>query len=241
MKLLLPIIALAGLLTLDASGQRKETSPAAQDKTLLAEKAVVGQWIDLLKNPQEHWRTYRKNSFPTNGWSFQNGILSLGANAKAGDLISKEKFSDFELEFSWRISKAGNSGVKYFVLEDQGSAVGHEYQMIDDNGHPDAKLGPKRKTASLYDVLPPTNTTVKITPDWNDSRIRVLGNKIEHWLNGTKVLEFELGSAELGTAKQESKFKSVERYGTKFPGYLVLQDHNDPVEFRKIQVKRLSP
>src|SRR5262245_42261308 len=116
---------------------------------------------------------------------------------RARDIISKETYDQFELTWDWRAAPGANSGVKYFVLEDQDAAIGHEYQVIDDERHADAKIGPHRQTAAFYDVLPAANRPIKPAGEWNQSRVVVKGTAVEHWLNGTKVLSYTL---EIGRA-----------------------------------------
>ena len=114
---------------------------------------------------------------------------------KGGDLITAEKYDDFEFSWEWKIPVWGNNGVKYFVTEDRPAAPGHEYQMIDDAAAEVIKLGPRHMTAAFYDVLPPSAPTpTRPAGEWNQSRVVVQGGHVEHWLNGKKVLEYELGS-----------------------------------------------
>jgi hypothetical protein len=135
----------------------------------------------------------------------------------------------------------GNSGVKYFILESRKDALGHEYQMIDDEREPDAKkAGGKRVTALFYDVLAPTTQpTVKPSGEINASRILVKGNHVEHWLNGVKVLEYECGSEAVKAAVAASKFKTTAGFGDKVKGHLLLQDHHSEVWFRNLRIREL--
>jgi hypothetical protein len=138
------------------------------------------------------------------------------------------------------VSQGGNSGVKYFVLEDRDSAIGHEYQIIDDERHADAKVGPKRQTAAFYDVLAATDRPLKPAGEFNQSRIVVRGRSVEHWLNGIRVLHYELASPALMTAIEQSKFKGIERFGKPQKGHILLQDHGDRVWYRDIRIRRLQ-
>ena len=119
-----------------------------------------------------------------------------------------------------------------------GGALGHEYQVIDDDRHPDAKIGTTHRTAGFYDVKAAENHPSLPPGSWNQSRILVHGNHVEHSLNGMKVLEYELGSSEILAAVKASKFKDVGAFGTKVPGHILLQDHGDAVCYRDIKVKR---
>jgi hypothetical protein len=205
------------------------------------------------------WRGYRQQEFPKRGWVIEEGCLkNQKGNGRpgtgGGDLVTAEKFDDFDFKFEWRIAPGGNSGVKYFVKEgedhsqplykgDTGtSGVGHEYQLLDDEKHPDAKNGPIRQAGSLYLLVPPGNAKhLKPVGEFNQSRIVVSGKHVEHWLNGAKILEYELESPALMAAIAKSKYKSVAGFGTKFPTVLLLQDHGEEIWFRDLKIRALSP
>ena len=184
------------------------------------------------------WRTFKKKSFPAKGWVVEDSWLHcLGKSG--GDIISEGEFGDFELQWDWKQAEVGNSGVKYFVIETRDAALGHEYQMIDDERTPDAKLANgKRVTASFYDVLKPTVTPATKQPgEINQSRIVVKGNHVEHWLNGMKVLEYECGSEALKAAIAASKFNTTAGFGDKVQGHILLQDHHSEVWFRNVKIR----
>ena len=192
----------------------------------------------------EGWHAYKRPDASGTRWVVKDGLLCLDPGDKtdtrgARDIVTTRPYSQFELAWDWRVSPGGNSGLKYFVLEDRESAIGHEYQLIDDAKHPDAKIGPHRQTAALYDVLPATDRPSKPAGDWNSSRVVVRGNDVEHWLNGTKVLSYTLDSPALREAVAKSKFKDVERFGKPQNGLILLQDHGDAVCYRNVKVRAL--
>jgi pimeloyl-ACP methyl ester carboxylesterase len=187
------------------------------------------------------WRQYGKQAPPGEGWKAENGVLKKLAKVRGGDIITTNKFEDYDLTWEWRVDKGGNNGLKYLVTEQRPGAPGHEYQLIDDQGHADAKNGAKRMTASFYDVLPPVeNKPLKPAGEWNSSRILLKGNHVEHWLNGAKVLEYELGSDVVKKAVAASKFKSAPGFGEKIRGHIMLTDHGDEAWFRNIKIRELK-
>ncbi len=188
------------------------------------------------------WRGYRTADAAGTRWVVANGMLCVAGNDGKDtrgqrDIMTRETYDRFELMWEWRVASAGNSGVKYFVLEDMDAAIGHEYQVIDDARHPDALIGPHRQTAALYDVAPASNRPLRPAGQFNQSRIVARGKTVEHWLNGVKVLEYELESPALNAAIAKSKFKDVARFGTLQRGHLLLQDHGDAVCYRNIAVR----
>ena len=166
------------------------------------------------------------------GWSVENGTIYR--LAKGGDIITKEKFKDFELTFEWKISKAGNSGIKYRAR----GSLGLEYQVLDDQKHRDNK-NPTHRAGSLYElVAAPDSKPLKPVGEWNKGRIFVKGNQIEHWLNGEKVVEITWGSEDWKKRFQKSKYHKNEGFGS-WEGPILLQDHNDPVWYRNLKIRKL--
>lgn len=223
------------------AGQEKK-APAATTTTT----AANGGWIQLFDGKTlKGWRGYKKPDASETRWKVDNGMLTVVSNGAGDthgqrDLITEETFDQFDLRWEWKISQGGNSGVKYFVLEDQPSAIGHEYQLIDDERHADAKIGPHRQTAALYDVFPAHDRAMKPAGEWNSSEVIVKGKHVTHILNGKTVLEYDLESPELTAAIAKSKFKDIARFGKPQSGHILVQDHGDQVWYRKIEIKRLK-
>lgn len=220
------LLALAAISPLRA--ELTEADKAAGWKLLFNGKDLTG------------WRAFNKQTPPGSGWTVVDGILTKAAKAPGGNMVTTESFTDYELVWEWKIAEKGNNGLKYLIDEKRGGAPGPEYQMLDDNGHPDAKVGAKRQTAALYDIIPPSAEKVLKAPgEWNESKIIVKGNHVEHWLNGAKVLSYELGSPELKQAIEGSKFKTAVGFGEKVTGPIMITDHMDEVAFRLIKIRPL--
>ena len=187
------------------------------------------------------WRGLGRPAFPDKGWDIQDGCIHHIPRGGGGDITYDKPFENFELAFEWKVAPGANSGVKYRVQEKQGqtSALGPEYQLIDDARHPDAKASPKRVTASLYDVFPTTGGQTKPVGEFNQTRIIARGNHIEHWLNGVKVMECEYGTPQWEAAIAASKFKGNKEFARPRPGQIVFQDHGDEIWIRNIRIKAL--
>jgi hypothetical protein len=214
---------------------------AAEPNHLTSADKAAGWQLLFDGKTTQGWHTFKKDTFPAKGWVVEDGWLHcLGEHG--GDIVSEPQFDQFELVWEWKLAPGGNSGLKYFVSDTRSSALGHEYQMLDDDQHPDAKLGAgKRVTASFYDVLKPTvKPPAKPMGEINQSRILVHGNHVEHWLNGVMVLEYEAGSEAVKTAVAASKFNKTPQFGERLKGHILLQDHESNVWFRNVKIRDLS-
>lgn len=198
------------------------------------------------------WRNAYKEVFPENGWVIEDGILTVLASDGAesqngGDIVTVDEYSNFDLQLEFKISEAANSGIKYYVAENEVgnnmSAIGLEFQILDDKKHPDAKLGNhegSRTLSSLYDLIKASDDKRFYgVGKWNTARIISDQGHVEHHLNGVKVLEFERGSKEYRKLVSESKYKVWKDFGEAEAGHLLLQDHGDEVSFRSIKVLEL--
>ena len=189
------------------------------------------------------WLTYKNK--PTNSWVVENGELHCKGNEtdksdKRSDLITVDKFDNFELSIEWKISKEGNSGILYHVTEEYDAPYlsGPEYQLIDDEGFPQ-KLEDWQKTAADYAMYATTARPTKPVGKYNHTRIVVNGSHREHWLNGIKVLEFEAWTDDWKKRKNSGKWKDEPGYGMSKSGYICLQDHGSEIWFRNIKLKKL--
>jgi hypothetical protein len=200
------------------------------------------------------WRGAHRDGFPQAGWSIQDGVLNVeesggGEAAHGGDIVTQAEYSAFELQLDFRLSEGANSGIKYFVTEGYdaggGSAIGLEYQLLDDERHPDAEMGQdgNRKLGSLYDLVPAAKEARFVKPpgEWNHARLVVHPDgRVEHWLNHRKVLEYVKGSEEFLARVARSKYRDWEGFGLWERGRLLLQDHGNRVSFRSIKLKDLA-
>tara|TARA_R110002049_G_scaffold3340_1_gene25676 strand:+ start:333 stop:1724 length:1392 start_codon:yes stop_codon:yes gene_type:complete len=199
------------------------------------------------------WRGAKLEGFPEQGWEINNGELIVlasggGESAAGGDIVTAELYGDFELKVDFKLTPGANSGIKYYVDTEinkgAGSSIGLEYQILDDELHPDAKLGNhegSRTVSSLYDLIQADpNKPINPIGEWNSAYILSKNNHVEHWLNGVKVLEYERGSKDFLKLVSESKYAKWPNFGTLEKGQILLQDHGDRVSFKNIKIRSIE-
>jgi hypothetical protein len=230
----------------------------AEINTLTHQETAAGWKLLFDGRTLAGWHGYQQHGPPKTGWHVVDGALvnpkSNGRpNGSGGDLVTDAKYRDFDFRFQWRISPVGNSGVHYLVDEsrprtaplyrgDTGhSPVGFEYQILDDEKHSDAKRGPTHQTGSIYDLFAVEKKNLKPVGQWNEGRIVVNGNHVEHWLNGARTAECDLDSEAYRRALAKSKYHVVPGFGAKIATPLALQDHGEEVAFRNLKVRELKP
>ena len=232
----------------------------SQPNTLTPAERTAGWKLLFDGKTLTGWRGLGYDTVPTSHWVVVNGAIKkiASGNRPGGDLMTVDSFADFELSFEWKVTPGANSGVKYNVSEamsiaqggagTQGgpthSALGFEYQVLDDDRHEDGRL-PSHRSGALYDLIAPNVATsdgaplLRLVGEWNRSRIVFRGNHGEHWLNGMKIIEFELGTARMDSLLAASKYRTIPGFGEKRRGHIVLQDHGDEVYYRDIKVRPL--
>jgi hypothetical protein len=228
-------------------------TPVEAPNTLSDQERASGWRLLWDGSSTRGWRAAKGRAFPASGWEIQDGVLSVvetgGAESRAGgDIVTEASFAAFELAFEFRLTPGANSGVKYYVdtglNTGEGSAIGLEYQLLDDARHPDAKAGRdgNRTLGSLYDLIPAAaSKPTRPIGEWNAARIISVGRHVEHWLNGAKVLEYERGSEAFRTLVAASKYKVWPAFGERPSGPILLQDHGNRVSFRSLKIRELAP
>jgi hypothetical protein len=204
--------------------------------TLTPEEKKAGWKLLFDGRTTEGWRGF-KAPVPDAGWHVADSALSPDPKASQ-DIMTKAMFGDFELAFDWKIGPKGNSGVMYRVTEDGERTYwsGPEYQVLDNSrGEP-----PLQRAGALYDLYAPSQDVTKPVGEYNQGRIVVRRGHVEHWLNGVKVVEYELGSEDFKAKVAASKFKAWPMFGQGARGHIALQNHGDPVAYRNIKVRELK-
>ena len=190
------------------------------------------------------WRGFRREGFPSKCWTMEDRSLKTNAGCDKSDqvdIITKDKYKNFELELEWRVSPGANSGIIYLVSEAENETwkTGPEMQVLDDEKHPDGKE-PKTSAGSLFALIAPVNKTLRPVGEFNQARVVVRNGHVEHWLNGKKVLEYDLGSELLKGLIAQSKFKAYSQFAQNTEGYVALQYHGGDVWFRNVRIRTLN-
>ncbi|HVG38140.1 MAG TPA: DUF1080 domain-containing protein [Pyrinomonadaceae bacterium] len=226
--------------------------PGEKPNELTAAEKAAGWKLLFDGRTTEGWRGFHQEKFPASGWTVKDNCLmhvaGKGAQSQqGGDIITVDQYENFELQLEWRLAPGGNSGIKYFINESLPptglSGVGFEMQVLDDEGHPDAKMGRggNRTAGALYDLIAPNSgKRAKPAGEFNQARLVVAGSRVEHWLNGVKVVEYQLGSENLRRLIAESKYKDIADFGKSHKGHILLQDHGDEVCYRNIKIRELT-
>ncbi len=251
----LVIAALSGC----APKQKSEPVPQERLPNTLSNAEKEAGW-SLLFNGKDFagWRGLGRDSVPSGHWEIEDSCITKipsgevalqqdGQPLQGGDLMTQEIYSDFELYLEWKISPAGNSGIKYNVDEKMSTshppeyaALGFEYQILDDQANPDAQVSATHTAGALYDLLGPAGKVLKPVGEFNSLRIVFDGSHGEHWLNGIRVLEYDLGTPEMAQRLEESKYRSIPGFAEKRAGHIVLQDHTDAAWFRNIKIRKIT-
>lgn len=241
------IAALLAAAIVGAGAVFAETKP-----NTLSKEEVADGWVLLWDGKTtDGWRGARMTGFPTKGWSVEDGYLKIAStggaeSAFAGDIVTTKKYKDFILSVDFKITRGANSGIKYFVdtemNQGEGSSIGCEFQILDDDVHPDAKLGVRgnRTLGSLYDLIPAPTSKHVDKEGWNTAVVKVKGNHVEHWLNGEKLLEYDRNNQMWNALVAYSKYKDWPNFGNAAEGNILLQDHGDEVWYRNIKIKELK-
>lgn len=225
-----------------------ETSQA--DNTLSNQEKEEGWQLLWDGKTSQGWRGAKLTDFPAKGWIIENGLLKVmpsdgGESTNGGDIVTLKTYKNFVLKVDFKITDGANSGIKYFVNPDinkgEGSAIGCEFQILDDLRHPDAKLGTNgnRKLGSLYDLIPAPTEKIFNIEKFNTAMIVSNNNKVEHWLNGMKIIEYTRNNQMWNALVAYSKYKNWPNFGNVEAGNILLQDHGNEVWFKNIKIREL--
>ena len=245
----------------DGKGEICTAPPASGTNALTAREKAQGWKLLWDGKTSKGWRSASAPGFPEKGWTMCGGVLTIGASdgeesRGGGDIITIDRYSDFELLFDFRITPGANSGVKIFVQTDIspidrltgkptpiGSGIGMEFQLLDDARHPDAKAGRdgNRTIGSFYDVIPASADKQVLAPgNWNRGRIVSEAGRVTFYLNGRKTVDFLRGSPDFSAAVSGSKFRNIDGFGEWPDGHILLQDHGDTVSFANLKIRKLG-
>jgi hypothetical protein len=242
------LVTVAGAFSLSAGVARAQVKEPAMPKppgaaihvenTLTSEERSQGWKLLFDGKTTNGWRGYKEQTVPA-GWQVVDGALVR--TGRGGDIITVDQYDNFELALEWKISPGGNSGVMYRVSEDGEASyyTGPEVQVLDNHKHPDGK-SPLTSAGSCFGLYAPSKDVTRPVGSWNELRLVVRGNRVEHWLNGEKVVQYELFSADWNQRVEGSKFKQWPKFGRIPRGHIALQEHGNRVEFRNIKIRKLT-
>jgi len=260
---LLPLflVTALGLFAVSCAGENSTESAEASSSpnTLTAAEQEAGWTLLFDGEDLSQWTGLGRDSIPRGHWQIEDGVLRKvetgevpraadGQPLEGGDIMTKKTYRNFELKLEWKASEAGNSGIKYNVSDSLSTAhepvyaaLGFEYQLLDDERHPDSEE-PSHRSAALYDLIAPgEQKSLNPAGEWNRARLVFRGPRGEHWLNGEKVLEYDLTSARFDSLFAASKYADIEGFRTRRAGHIVLQDHTTDFWFRNIKIRELPP
>jgi hypothetical protein len=236
---MLSILISATLLIAPVQQADPITGHASSSLALAAQERAEGfDWLFARAFPK--FRAFRGRTLPAR-WKAENGTLTLTKRpGRGGDIVTLEEYQDFDFRWDWKVEPGGNSGVYYRSSENftPGYLTGPEYQLLDNQRHPDGK-NPLTSAGSAYALYAPVRDTSRPAGQWNSSRLVIKGNHVEHFLNGLRVVSYDLNSPEWKARYAKSKFATFENYGQMPQGRIVLQDHGDVVSFRNMRIKKL--
>lgn len=253
------VVLISFYLSCVSNQETEPSSTTAPELNVLTATEKAEGWILLFDGKTfTGWRGLGRERIPEGHWIIDNGTIKKvpsgdvpqqedGQPLQGGDIMTARSFENFELYLEWKICPAGNSGIKYNVSEEMSisypppyAALGFEYQILDDEKHPDAQRGTNRTSAALYDLIAPEGKILKPAGEFNTARIIFRGNHGEHWLNGKKVLEYELGTPQMDVLLAKSKYRNIQGFADKRKGYIILQDHTDAAWFRNIKIREIK-
>lgn len=208
------------------------------ENTLTAEEKAKGFRLLFDGKTTNGWRGFKQQAAPA-GWQAVDGALTRAGTG--GDIMTADKFGSFELQLEWKIAPGGNSGIMFHVSEDAEETyyTGPEFQILDNGAHKDGK-DPLTSAGACYALYAPSKDVTRPPGTWNSVRLVVNGRRVQHWLNGTKVVEYDMASADWKQKVAASKFKEWPQFGTFPEGHIVLQDHGDRVAYRNIKIRTLG-
>ncbi len=233
--LLLATACSLSVVTEDSQGAEPDQPESAVGETM-------DDWEVLFDGGStDAWRAYQRDEFPEGGWVRDGAALKTVPGGDVVDIVTRKQYTNFEFSLEWKVSPAGNSGIFFNVTEDFPRAwqTGPELQVLDDEGHGDGS-NPLTSAGSLYALIAPENKKLKPVGEFNEARLVVRGTQVQHWLNGAKVIEFDLDSPELAEKIAQSKFAELPRFAKNRSGHLALQHHGEEVWYRNLRVRELA-